>query len=182
MDAVLSNLRKHFPSVPMNSLLKVYKTRMTRLKVLMDNGIPQDIRWLIEAKVRLGGEFSNSFVSHMPGLGKSSYAKKRRAKRLGVCHKCARWTCNKQCRSLGFTSINREDKIRFIKDGLSKESLDDILLTLETHSCGSVQGQLLKLWFQFQVEHERYSLGNLTINDPVCQFLRKLDGKPIPDP
>jgi len=31
-------------------------------------------------------------------------------------------------------SINREDKIQFIKDDLSKESLDNLLLTLETHS------------------------------------------------
>ena len=78
-------------------------------------------------------------------------------------------------------SINREDKIRFIKDGLSKESLDNILETLETHPCGSVQCELLKLWACFQKEYARYSLGNLTQNDPVCQFIRKLDGKHIPD-
>ena len=30
-------------------------------------------------------------------------------------------------------SIYREDKIQLIKDGLSKESLDNFLLTLETH-------------------------------------------------
>ena len=28
---------------------------------------------------------------------------------------------------------NREDKIKFIRDGLNKESLDDIILSLETH-------------------------------------------------
>mgnify|MGYP003742063043 FL=1 len=118
----------------------------------------------------------------MPGLGRSSYAKRRRAKRLQVCHKCARWNCNRSCRSLGFVSRNREDKIQFIKDGLSKESLDDILLTLETHPCGLVQRELLDLWNKFKNEHQRYSLGNLTLKDPVCQFIRKLDGKPIPDP
>ena len=42
-------------------------------------------------------------------------------------------------------SLNREDKIQFIKDGLSKESLDDILLTLEMHSCGLVVDVLNKL-------------------------------------
>ena len=26
------------------------------------------------------------------------------------------------------------------------------------------------------------TIGNLTKKDPVCQFIRKLDGKPIPDP
>ena len=50
----------------------------------MHKGIPVDIRWLIEAKVRITGEFSDTLVSYMPGLGKSSYAKKRRAKRLRV--------------------------------------------------------------------------------------------------
>jgi hypothetical protein len=29
----------------------------------MNHGIPEDIRWIIEAKVRLSGESSNSFTS-----------------------------------------------------------------------------------------------------------------------
>ena len=147
----------------------------------MHKGIPEDVRWIIEAKVRLAGESPKSFISHMPGTGKSSYAKKRRAKQLKVCYKCARWTCNQRCRSLGMVSDNREDKINFIKDGLSKESLDDVLLTLETHPSGDVHRHILRLWPQFQKERERYSLGNLTLKDPVCQFIRKLDGKHILD-
>jgi len=99
----------------------------------MNHGIPEDIRWLIKAKVCLSGESSNSFVSYMPEIGKSTFAKKRHAKRLKVCHRCARWTCNAQCHYLGMVPINREDKIQFIKDGLSKESLDNLLLTLEMH-------------------------------------------------
>ncbi|KAK2662598.1 hypothetical protein Ddye_001172, partial [Dipteronia dyeriana] len=39
-----------------------------------------------------------------------------------------------------------------------------------------------RLWPQFQKEHAQYSPGNLTLKDPVCQFIRKLDGKHIPDP
>jgi hypothetical protein len=35
-------------------------------------------------------------------------------------------------------SVNHEDKIQLIKDGLSKESLDNLLLTLETHLNGDV--------------------------------------------
>jgi hypothetical protein len=35
-------------------------------------------------------------------------------------------------------SVNREDKIQFIKDYLSKESLDNLLLTLEMYSSGDV--------------------------------------------
>jgi len=95
---------------------------------------------------------------------------------------CARWTCNAQCRSLGMVSINREDKIQFIKDDLSKESLDNLLVTLETHPSGDVHRAIHDLWPQFHKEHDRLSLGNLTKKDHVCQFLRKLDGKLIPDP
>ncbi|XP_073061835.1 uncharacterized protein [Primulina eburnea] len=84
---------KYFPSVSENVLRKIYAGRCERLRLLMQKGIPEDIR-------------------------KSTYAKKRRAKRLGVCHKCARWTCDKRCRSLGCVSDNREDKIGFIKNGL----------------------------------------------------------------
>ena len=132
------NLKKRFPSLPQNALKKIYQARCERLRLLMMMNILADVRWLIEAKVSFIVEFSDSLISYMPGLGKSSFAKKRRAKRLTVCHKCARMTCNTRCRSLGMVSINREDKLKFIKDGLSKESLDDILLTLETHPSGYV--------------------------------------------
>jgi len=77
----------------------------------MNHGIAEDIRWLIELKVQLSGESSNSFISYMPETGKSTFAKKRCAKQLKVCHRCARWTCNATCHFLGMISINREDKI-----------------------------------------------------------------------
>jgi mannitol/fructose-specific phosphotransferase system IIA component (Ntr-type) len=77
--------------------------------------------------------------------------------------------------------INCEDKIQFIKDGLSKESLVNLLLTLETHSSGDVHRAIHDLWPHFHKEHDRHSLGNLTKKDHVCQFLIKLDGKLIPD-
>jgi hypothetical protein len=153
-----------------------------KIELLMNHGIPEDIRSMIEAKVWLLGEFSNSFISYMPGTGKSTFAKKRPAKRLKVCHWCTRWTYNAQHCSLGIVSINREDKIQFIKDGLSKKSLDKILLTLETHPSGDVHRSIHDLWLHFHKEHDRLSLGNLTKKDPVCHFLRKLDGKFIPDP
>ncbi|MCQ7013043.1 hypothetical protein M9Y11_19670, partial [Clostridioides difficile] len=92
----------------------------------------------------------------------STYAKKRRAKRIGGCYKCARWTCNTRCKSVGFVSKNREDKISFIKDGLSKESMDKtIQQILETHPSGYVHRELMSLWVQFKDEQERYSLKNL---------------------
>jgi hypothetical protein len=41
----------------------------------MNHGIPEDIRWVIEAKVRLSGESFNSFISYMRGTGKSIFCK-----------------------------------------------------------------------------------------------------------
>lgn len=127
--------------------------------MLVHKGIPEDIS---------------------PGTGRSSYAKRRRARRIGSdCHKYARQTCNGNCRSIGLASINRDDKIQFFKDGLSKENLDDIQLSLETHPsriCARSNSQIMAA-----ILNERQHLGNLTLKDPVCQFIRKLDGKQILD-
>jgi len=112
----------------------------------MNHGIPKDIHWMIKAKVRLSGESSNSFISYMPGTGKSTFANKYRAKQLKVCHRCARWTCNATSHSLGMVSINCYDKIQFIKDSLRKKSLNNLLLTLETHPSGDVHRAIHDLW------------------------------------
>ena len=66
-------------------------------------------------------------------MGKSFYSKKRIVKRMGVCHKCVRWTCEKCYRSKRVISVNWDDKIHFIKDRLSKAPLDDIIQALEKH-------------------------------------------------
>jgi hypothetical protein len=95
-------LKKYFPALPPNVIEKIYRARCERLRLLMNHGILEDIRWLIEAKVRLSGESFNSFISYMPGTGKSTFTKKRGAKRLKVCHRCARWTCNATCLSLDY--------------------------------------------------------------------------------
>ena len=65
-------------------------------------------------------------------------------------------------------SINRKDKIHFIKDGLSKESLDNIIQALETHPSVDVYHVLLDLIKLFNKEKERYSLGNMTLKDLIC--------------
>ncbi|KAH9801443.1 hypothetical protein KPL71_001038 [Citrus sinensis] len=146
-NKILAKLHKRFPSLPQNALLTIYKARSERMRLLMRNNIPADIRWLIEAKVRSAGELPPKFIAYMPGCGKGNYARKQRARRISVaCHKCARMSCNKNPCSLGMVSDNREDKIQFIRDGLNKESLDDILLSLETHPSGYVQGAILQLW------------------------------------
>jgi hypothetical protein len=125
MYTTLDKLKKYFLALPLNAIAKIYRTRCERLRLLMNHGIPEDIRWMIEAKIRLSGESLNSFISYMPGTSKSTFANKCRAKQLKVCHRCARWTCNVKCHSLGMVSVNREDKIQFIKDGdcASKVSL-----------------------------------------------------------
>jgi len=81
----------------------------------MNHEIPKDIHWLIKAKVRLLDESSNSFISYMPGTSKNTFAKKHRAKRLKVCHKCAKWTCNATYHSLGMVFVNREDKYNSLR-------------------------------------------------------------------
>ncbi|KAK9175125.1 hypothetical protein WN944_027131 [Citrus x changshan-huyou] len=144
-NEILAKLHKRFPSLPQNALLTIYKARSERMRLLMKNNLPADIRWLIEAKVRLAGELPPKFIAYMPGCGKGNYARKRRARRISVaCHKCARMSCDKNPCSLGMVSDNREDKIQFIRDGLNKESLDDILLSLEMHPSGYVQGAILQ--------------------------------------
>ena len=80
MDTTLEKFKKYFPALPQNAITKIYRARCERLRLLMNHGIPEDIRWLIEAKVRLSGESSNSFILYMPGTGKSTFAKKRHAK------------------------------------------------------------------------------------------------------
>ena len=74
----------------------------------------------------------------MPKTGKNTFAKKSHAKRLKIYHRYARWTCNATCHFLGMEFVNREDKMQFIKDGLSKRSLDNLILTLEMHPSGDV--------------------------------------------
>ena len=80
MDTSLEKLKKYFPALPQNAITKIYRARCERLRLLMNHGIPEDIRWLIEAKVQLSSESSNSFISYMPGTGKSTFAKKRHGK------------------------------------------------------------------------------------------------------
>ena len=49
------------------------------------------------------------------------------------------------------------------------------------HLNGDVHHALLDLMKLFNKEKECYSIGNLTLKDHVCQFIRKLDEKQILD-
>ena len=80
MEKALTRIKILFPTLPRNFLKDIYNCRLERLRALTLLGLPEDVRWIIEAKVRLAGEFQESFVKNMPGMGRSSYAKKRREK------------------------------------------------------------------------------------------------------
>ena len=96
-NEILAKLHKRFPSLPQNALLTIYKAQSERMRLLMKNNIPTDIRWLIEAKVRLTGELPPKFIAYMPSCGKGNYARKQRARRIFVaCHKCVRMSCDKK--------------------------------------------------------------------------------------
>ena len=75
--------------------------------------------------------------------------------------------------------VNWEDKIQFIKDGLGKEPLDDIIQAFKMHPNGNVHIVHLDLMKLFKKEKEWYVLRDLTLKDPICQFIRKLNGKQI---
>ena len=110
MEEIHYKLFKCFPSLPQNALKKIYKSYCEELCLLMINEIPTNINQLIKEKVRLAGEFSNPFVSYMPGFGKSTFTKKRRVKRLGSkCSNCVRLVCKKpHCKTLGMVSVNHD--------------------------------------------------------------------------
>ena len=44
MDTTLEKLKKYFPALPPNTIAKIYRVRCERLKLLMNHGIPEDIR------------------------------------------------------------------------------------------------------------------------------------------
>ncbi|KAL6558163.1 hypothetical protein OROMI_018513 [Orobanche minor] len=52
------------------------------MRLLMLYSISHDIRFTIEVKERIAGESFEPPIRFLPGLGKSSYAKKRRAKKI----------------------------------------------------------------------------------------------------
>ena len=62
-NEILAKLNNQFPSLPQNALFTVYKARFERIRLVMRNNKPADIRWLIEAKVRLAGDLPPKFIA-----------------------------------------------------------------------------------------------------------------------
>jgi len=90
MENALENIKRTYLNLPRDVLRLIYRYRLERSRFLIKSRLPRDIQEIIEAKIHLASELSSSFVKYLPGMGKSSYSKKRRAKRMKVCHKCAR--------------------------------------------------------------------------------------------
>ena len=77
MEEIQANLCKYFSSLPQNTLTKIYRMRAERMRLLMIHGIHVDVRWMVEVRVRLSGESTDSYISYKPGLEKRIYAQKR---------------------------------------------------------------------------------------------------------
>ena len=65
---------------------------------------------------------------------------------------------------------------------MSKGSLDNLLLTLETHPSGDVHRAIHDLWPQFHKERDRLSLGNLTKKRPCLPVFKKTGWEAYPRP
>jgi len=80
MENALKNLKRTYPNMPQDVLKLIYKYRLDKSRVLIKSGLPRDLQEIIEARVRLAGELPSSFIKYLPSMGKSFYAKKRRAR------------------------------------------------------------------------------------------------------
>jgi len=127
----------------------IYKYHLERSRVLTKYGLPGDMQEIIEVRLCLADELPSLFVKHLLGMGKSSYSKKHKTKKMKVCHKYTKWNCDARCKNPRFISINREDKFWCIKDRLSKESLDDVRQSLKARPSRDVHSVLLDLFQLF---------------------------------
>ena len=85
---------------------------------------PLDVKRIILMKVRETFEQEKQSLSFN---GRSLYAIKRRAKRLGCCYRCGRFTCNsvrrengKSCRGLQLSTSGQERWVQLCKEPLSR--------------------------------------------------------------
>ena len=62
MEETFSKLRNRFPTLPQDVLKKIDNCRLERIKAFTCLSLPEDIRWLIEAKVRLAGSTISSYL------------------------------------------------------------------------------------------------------------------------
>ena len=65
MEASLATVKNQFPTLPQDAVKKIYKCRLERMKTLTCLGLPEPIRWIIEAKVHLGEQVMRSKMLRM---------------------------------------------------------------------------------------------------------------------
>ena len=90
MEETLVKLKNRFLTLPKNVLRKIYDCQLKRMKLFTCLKLLEDMHWIIEVKVQLAGEIHESFIRSMSRIGRNSCSKKRRDKRIGVCHKCTK--------------------------------------------------------------------------------------------
>lgn len=160
MDNFVSKLHKRISYLPRNMIVKLYKVRCKWLRMLMHKGMPTDIWVIIEGKVRF-----EEYLCFCIYLAQAVVMQE--SEEQSVLEWLATSVLDRPVMVnvdlLGLTSLNREDKIIFIKDGLCKENFRDIRICRETYPSGAMQYEWNRL--------------SLMTNGPIWQFIRKLDGK-----
>lgn len=87
--------------------------------------LPLDIRLLILSKAKINRNIELYGLQPPPYQGKSTYAKRRRAKKLHMCYKCGNHfhANDGRCRwKSGMLQMRNQDRLQWIKEGKSKET------------------------------------------------------------
>jgi len=83
-------LKWRTPSKTSKKYPNMSRYHLKRSRFFIKSGLSRDMHEIIEAKACLASELPSLFIKHLLDMGKSSYAKKCRVKRMKVCYKCAR--------------------------------------------------------------------------------------------
>ena len=89
--------------------------------------LPLEIKLIILIKIREAFEQEMKDKQSLPFNGSSLYAIKRRAKRIGCCYRCGRFTCNsvrrengKLCRGMQLSTSGQERRVHLCRELLSR--------------------------------------------------------------
>ena len=89
--------------------------------------LPLEIKLIILMKIREAFEQEMKDKQSLPFNGSSLYAIKRRAKRIGCCYRCGRFTCNsvrrengKLCRGMQLSTSGQERRVQLCRELLSR--------------------------------------------------------------
>ena len=89
--------------------------------------LPLEIKLIILMKIREAFEQEMKDKQSLPFNGSSLYAIKRRAKRIGCCYRCGKFTCNsvrresgKLCRGMQLSTSGQERRVQLCREPLSR--------------------------------------------------------------